>query len=88
MVFSDHTEVLLSREARVVTFVDKDGRRETLSLQRVLQDQRCVSTETSLGVGCSRGACAAADVVMSMVMMICQSFYIFVANCSDSQTQR
>lgn len=40
VVFSDHTEVLLSEEARVVTFVDKDGKRETHSLRRVLRDQR------------------------------------------------
>lgn len=39
VVFCDHTEVLLSEEARVVTFV-KDGKRETHSLRRVLQDQR------------------------------------------------
>lgn len=40
VVFADHTEILLSNEARVVTFVDKHGNRETHSLQGVLQDQR------------------------------------------------
>ncbi|CAN0178158.1 unnamed protein product, partial [Ectocarpus sp. 8 AP-2014] len=40
VVFADHTEILLSNEARVVTFVDKHGSRETHSLQGVLQDQR------------------------------------------------
>ncbi|CAN0572406.1 unnamed protein product, partial [Ectocarpus sp. 12 AP-2014] len=39
VVFADHTEILLSNEARVVTFVDKHGSRETHSLQGVLQDQ-------------------------------------------------
>ncbi|CAN0314155.1 unnamed protein product, partial [Ectocarpus fasciculatus] len=40
VVFADHTEILLSKEARVVTFVDKHGNRQTHSLQGVLQDQR------------------------------------------------
>lgn len=40
VVFSDHTEIILSREARVVTYVDKEGNRETLLLQRVLEEQR------------------------------------------------
>lgn len=42
VVFSDRTEVLLSKEGRVVTFVEKDGKRETHSLHRVLGDQRWV----------------------------------------------
>lgn len=40
VVFSDQTEILLSKEARVVTFVSKNGKRETSSLERVLQEQR------------------------------------------------
>ncbi|CAM9239764.1 unnamed protein product, partial [Hapterophycus canaliculatus] len=40
VVFSDRTEILLSKEGRVVTFVDKEGKRENHSLQRVLEDQR------------------------------------------------
>ncbi|CAM9188958.1 unnamed protein product [Sphacelaria rigidula] len=40
VVFSDHTEILLSEEARIVTFVDKEGSRQTQSLQRVLLEQR------------------------------------------------
>lgn len=40
VVFSDHTEILLSKEARLVTFLDKDGNRETQSLQRVVREQR------------------------------------------------
>lgn len=40
VVFSDHTEILLSKDARVITFVDKNGKRETRALQRVLDEQR------------------------------------------------
>lgn len=38
--FTDKSEVLLSEEARIVTYVHKNGQRETLSLDRVLCDQR------------------------------------------------
>lgn len=53
VVFSDSTEILLSKEARVVTFVDKDGARETSSLQRVVEDQRwVVGLRNPIDLGC------------------------------------
>lgn len=40
VVFLDATEVLLSEEARLITFVDKNGDRETLALLRALDEDR------------------------------------------------
>lgn len=40
VVFFDHSEVLLSAGATSVTYVDKQGRRDTLSLAEVMDEQR------------------------------------------------
>lgn len=40
VVFADSSVLLLSEEARLITFVDTDGQLETLSLRRVLGEQR------------------------------------------------
>ena len=40
VVFLDMTEILLSEEARLITFVDKTGDRETMALLRALDEDR------------------------------------------------
>lgn len=40
VVFSDKTEILLTNEARLITYVDKNGKRETRRIERVLEEQR------------------------------------------------
>lgn len=40
VTFYDHSEILLSSEARVVTYVDKTGQRSTHLLRDVMRDNR------------------------------------------------
>ncbi|CAM9916511.1 unnamed protein product [Choristocarpus tenellus] len=40
VVFSDMTEMLLSKEACLVTYVNKEGHRESHSLKRMLEEGR------------------------------------------------
>lgn len=40
MNFFDNSEILLSSEARVVTYVDTQGRRSSHTLRRVMHEQR------------------------------------------------
>lgn len=40
VVFLDATEILITEEARLITFVNKGGHRETMALLRVLEEER------------------------------------------------
>jgi polo-like kinase 1 len=44
-MFLDNTEIMLSNDARVVTYLDKQGVRKTMSLTEVVQSPRADITK-------------------------------------------
>lgn len=40
VIFLDATEIVLTEEARLITYADRGGRRETIALLRALEEDR------------------------------------------------